>query len=170
MRIAEGTRNSGWISFATSYSLTLSSGDGGKQVNVNFKDWSGWSSTLYTATLKLDATPPSSAVLSLPKIVKATPIEVRWNGDDPTFGTAGLFYTVQYRIGTMGAWITWPQDTPLTSALFSESLIDGDMIYFRVQAKDQAGNVEEWPAGDGDAFTTYVQPPVTNIFLPLIKR
>jgi hypothetical protein len=78
---------------------------------------------------------------------------------------------VQYRVGSGGAWTDWLSDTSLTQETFSPfdpvPLIGEQTYYFRCRARDNAGNVEPYPAGDGDTQTTV---HLRRILLPLIKR
>lgn len=99
-----------------------------------------------------DITPPQSKVNTLPQYSRANNILVQWSGADT--GPASLTgYDVQYRIGAAGTWTGWLTGTLATSMAFSGT--PGDTVYFRCRAKDEAGNVEAWPASaNGDTSTT----------------
>lgn len=84
---------------------------------------------------------------------------VQWGGTDP--GGAGLkSYDVQYRVNQNGAWVNWLQNTTQTSATFNGA--SGSTFYFRVRARDNAFNTEDYPAGNGDAWTTVDTTPPTS--------
>ena len=95
---------------------------------------------------------------------------VSWSGSDSLSGIAS--YDVQYREGGIGAWTDWLVGTSATSATFGPSspvLVQRDeTYYFRVRARDHAGNLEAYPGGDGDT-STYVKD-ITLIYLPLVLR
>lgn len=115
--------------------------------------------------IKLDRTPPSSHVNPLPATQVNTTFTVSWTAEDPI---AGLDYCeIQYRDGAGGTWTDWKTDTCNTSAEFTGQ--QGHTYYFRSRATDLAGNVEAYPSGDGDTFTTVVELH-HHIFLPLILK
>jgi predicted phage tail protein len=72
-------------------------------------------------------------------------------------------------VGSGGVWTDWLAGTTATSATFGPvdpvHLVDGTTYYFRCRAVDHAGNVEAYPGGDGDAWTTV---HFYSTFLPLI--
>jgi len=99
----------------------------------------------------MDISPPQSQVGTLPPYERATGFLVQWSGkDDGLSGLAG--YDVQYRLGSSGVWVDWQTGTTATSATFSET--PAATVYFRSRAQDNAGNLEDWPPGDGDTSTT----------------
>jgi uncharacterized repeat protein (TIGR01451 family) len=103
-----------------------------------------------------DCLPPSARVDPLPPWVGATTFGVSWSGDDVWTGVAG--YDVQVRDGFQGVWTDWLTDFSGTSAGFTG--VHGHTYFFRVRARDQAGNLgtygdPEW----GDAFTTVLTEP-----------
>lgn len=107
-----------------------------------------------------DSTPPVSRVAALNAIYEATGFTVSWSGED--FDDAGATTTasgiasfdLQYKINA-GAWQNWINATTSTSASFSLAMADGQTAYFRSRARDNEGNLENWPANEGgDAGTT----------------
>ena len=62
-------------------------------------------------------------------------------------------------------------DTPATAGTFGPlepvPLEDGQTYYFRCRARDTAGNLGVYAAGDGDTWTTLYKEAV---YLPLITR
>ncbi len=112
--------------------------------------WPDWQST--------DVAAPSSQVTGLPAWSGAT-FTVQWSGADN--GPAGLkSYDVQVRDGPGGPWTDWLLDTAQIAATFTGQ--DGHTYYFRCRARDFAYNLEPYPEGDGDAFTTVDTSPPTS--------
>jgi len=147
----------GWEPFVPKKTITLPPGDGLKYVKVQYSDRAGNRSDWYYDTIILDTTPPTSTVSALPAIQMASSFAVGWSGTDSPIDVAK--FDVQYKDATLmqgtgssdPAWTDWYSDTTLSSALFTGEY--GHTYYFRTRAKDIAGNVEEYPAGAGDAYT-----------------
>ena len=103
-----------------------------------------------------DCTPPTSSVDPLPPWVETPAFTVTWAGQDAWSGIAA--YDVQVRDGYEGGWTGWLTGTTATSGTFTG--IHGHTYFFRVRARDQAGNQE--PFGDaewGQTFTTVLTDP-----------
>ena len=81
-------------------------------------------------------------------------------------------YDVQYREGSAGLWADWLVGATATSATFGPSnpiaVQRDETYYFRVRARDNAGNLEANPGGDGDT-NTYVEE-VFPVYLPVVPR
>lgn len=97
----------------------------------------------------LDRTPPASAVNTLSATQQENTFLVTWSGSDNLSGVAS--YDVQYRDGATGTWSDWQSGTSATSAYFTGQ--DRHSYYFRARARDNAGNLEAYPSGDGDTHT-----------------
>lgn len=114
----------------------------------------------------IDVTAPDTAIIGVEQ--QANILLVTWGGTDSTSGITT--YDVQYRIGPEGEWTDWLVDTSLTSAQFGPtspvSLEYGQTIYFRVRARDAAGNVELYPDGDGDQWIVFQ----AKVYLPNLFR
>ncbi len=157
----DGSSWSDWESYNTSMAWTLSTGDGTKTAYVQYKDNAGNVST-YTDTIILDTASPSSSVASLPTYQSALSFLVSWSGSDTTSGVAS--YDVQFRDGTGVSWEDWQTSPMATSTAFVGE--EGHTYYFQSRARDNAGNVEDYPGGDGDTHTTVdVTPPSGSILV-----
>ncbi|MEW5985988.1 MAG: hypothetical protein AB1791_05090 [Chloroflexota bacterium] len=97
---------------------------------------------------------PSSSVNALPA-ESPGPIPVTWSGSDS--GSSGIdSYDVQVKVGSSGAWTDWLLTTTATSGSYSG--VGGSTYYFRSRARDNAYNLEAYPAGH-DTFTTVENDP-----------
>lgn len=135
-----------WVD-AYIYGLDVSDGSSYMLVDAGYDWWPDWQPT--------EIVPPQTQVGGLPQW-SASEFLVTWGGWDP--GGAGLrSYDVQYREGVDGVWTDWLLDTTQTGGTFSG--VDGQTYYFRCRARDYAYNVEPYPDGDGDAWTTVDSSP-----------
>jgi len=95
----------------------------------------------------VDLTAPASSVNTLPAEETTAIFAVSWAGTDVTSGIE--YYDIQVGDG-QGAWGDWLTGTTLTSSDFTG--LDGHAYHFRSRARDNAGNVEAFPA-EADAHT-----------------
>ncbi len=99
----------------------------------------------------LDSQPPVSQIEALPFYTRANAFLVSWQGKD--FGLSGLLNIgVQYKQLSSETWMDWILLAFSGSEVFSGN--PGETYYFRSQALDNADNIEPWPSGEGDTFTT----------------
>ncbi len=105
----------------------------------------------------IDLSPPASTVNS-PTNAATPQFLVTWSGVDATSGIAS--YDLQYRDGELGTWIDWVTSTTQTSRQFNGQ--PGHTYYFQSRARDKAGNLEDYPDGDGDTHTTTPQYALTG--------
>ena len=99
----------------------------------------------------IDRTTPSSTVNPLNPVTFETVFQVGWTGG--TDNASGIrWYDVQYRDGDRGTWVDWQTNVSSTVAIFNGQ--PGHKYYFHTRALDNAGNLEDYPAGNGDTFTT----------------
>jgi uncharacterized repeat protein (TIGR01451 family) len=122
------------------------------RLSGNGADWNpSWES--------MDLQVPTSIMQPLPAESPAE-FEVRWSGFDA--GPSGIAnFDVQLRVGATGAWTDWLMATPSGFASYRDT--GGRTVYFRARARDNAGNVEAWPAGYDIRTTIESRPPVTAI-------
>ena len=77
-----------------------------------------------------------------------------WQGYDPAPGSGLTTYEVQVRDGYDAAWQTWFARTTQTRATFSGER--GHTYFFRVAARDLAGNRQPFTSGDTRAMVETV--------------
>ncbi len=109
-----------------------------------------------------DRLAPTSSMEALPGL-SPSPFTVRWSGADA--GISGLAnFDLQVRDGVDAGWVPWLMDTTWTSAEWRG--VGGHTYFFRVRARDRAGNEEPWPP-DWDAGTTVEALPPQSQMLPV---
>jgi Tol biopolymer transport system component len=103
----------------------------------------------------LDNVTPASTIQALPATSPGDFI-VSWSGSD-SGGSELKNFDIQMRDGVGGLWTNWILASTASSAAFPG--IGGHVYYFRIRGRDNASNVESWPA-DYDASTMVEnQPP-----------
>ena len=106
-----------------------------------------------------DAVPPTSSLTSQPYLTGGT-INLNWSGSD-TGGSGLRGFDVQIKDGASSAWTDWYHGTILTSGWYHAT--GGHTYFFRVRARDNAYNVEPWPADYQATISTEWLPPVTAV-------
>jgi hypothetical protein len=163
----DGTAWSAWEPFSSSKSWTLPSGDGTKTVYAQFRNTVGLTATLSDSII-LDTAPPTTSASS-PASSESTAFTVSWSGSDGSSGIAD--YDVQYRVGSGGSWTNWRTGTTDTSDVFGPTapvtVARDQTYYFRVRARDHAGNVSGYSGGNGDTQTLV---ELFDVFIPLVIR
>jgi hypothetical protein len=151
--------NSSWtrlLSNTPQTSFQYSGTDGGnyqfrvQASNNNGASFGPWSTSVGT---NVDITPPTSSMNALPDYTTATSFWVSWSGSDSGSGVST--YNVEYQVGS-GAWQTLINNTPQTSFYFQNA--QTAKYGFRVQAVDNAGIVQAWPASAQASTTVLVNP------------
>jgi hypothetical protein len=117
--------------------LTLYQQGTNRQVRLRLRDAWGRSETVVTGTVAIDRAAPSSSMTALPAQSQPS-FTLRWQSSDNLSGVAA--YDVQARAGSSGAWADLLTNTQATTTTFSGT--SGTTYYFRVRARDHAGNVE----------------------------
>ncbi|MFL5805200.1 MAG: hypothetical protein ACJ8CR_26100 [Roseiflexaceae bacterium] len=160
MYLSDGVMSSGWISYTTSAAWALAGGDGNKTITARFRDAAGNVSALATAAIVLDTLPPSATVSPLSSYQVSPTFPITVSGTDATSSVAS--YDVEFRDGVSGAWTGWLTGTTVTTASFTG--LDGHTYSFRARARDNAGNISGYSAGDTQT-TVDATPPATDRFL-----
>jgi hypothetical protein len=85
-------------------------------------------------------------------VISESAFQVTWGGSDDRSGIR--WYDVQYRDGNRpeSSWVDWITNQTAISSIFIGQ--PGHTYYFRSRSLDVAGNLEDWPSGDGDANVT----------------
>ncbi len=99
----------------------------------------------------IDRVPPTASVTALPATTTDTTFTVTWSGSDADAGIE--WYNLQYRDGNdpNATWVNWQTNTTAIAALFTGE--PGHTYYFRAQAMDNATNLSNYAAGNGDTYT-----------------
>ena len=156
--------NGGWTRLLTntpqtSYQYTGANGSNyqfrAQASNNNGASFGPWSSIVSTS---IDTTPPTSSMNPLPNPTTTTAFWVYWSGSDSGSGVAS--YNLQYQLNG-GTWVTLISNTPQTS--FYVQNAQTGVYGFRVQAVDNAGNVEPWPSS-AEASTSVLVNPLAVIY------
>jgi hypothetical protein len=156
----DGTNWSTWESYATNKSWTLATGDGSKTVYASLKDNAANISRMTSASIVLDTQPPNAGVNLLSAYQASLTFNVAWSGTDTTSGVAS--YDVQYLDCADGTWTDWQTATAAISASFTGQ--DAHTYSFRARARDYAGNVGSYSAGD----TQTTVDVTSELFLPVV--
>jgi hypothetical protein len=136
-----------WLVATTATSAVYSSATYGDSVGFRVRgrdvvgNQSDYSTPAYTEIT--DADPPDEVQVKALPAAQAAPFEVRWSGADAC-GQVDLF-DVEVRVGATGTWEAWQTSTNTTSAVFAPASPQyGQTYYFRVRARDEAGNWSDW--------------------------
>jgi hypothetical protein len=124
-----------WVTYAASYSVSLTSGDGVKTVQVQYRDRAGNTSALPMAwdTIQLDTTGPNPGVVSItPNPTSSTSVTLTLNPTDPA-GISMMRITGDITGG--GSWVSYTG----SSVNVTLSGTDG-MRTVRVEYQDGLGN------------------------------
>jgi hypothetical protein len=133
---------------------------------VSFGPWSGATGTT------VDTVAPTGTLNPLPvppQFTTSTSFWVSWSGTDNAGGSGVATYNVQYQIDG-GAWQNLIQNTPQTS-FYVQNAQTGQTWGFRIQAVDNAGNVQAW-ANSAQVQTTIFANPIAIVqnFNPTILQ
>jgi subtilisin family serine protease len=116
-------------------------------------------------TFHAQAAPPSSAVEPLATYQTTLTFTVSWSGESAT--SEVITYNLQVQDGIPSTWSDWLTETTALSATFAGQ--DGHTYYFRSQATDADGLIEDWPP-DPDTLTTVDITPPSSAVDPLDDR
>ncbi|MBU2415930.1 thermonuclease family protein, partial [Patescibacteria group bacterium] len=116
-------------------------------------DQSGNKSVAITHSWLVDTIAPTSTINNLEQEYATSSFLVSWTGEDVIASStassteiSGLAnYDLEYKIATgTEEWINWISATTSTSAAFNITVENNQNIYFKIRARDNAGNVGEW--------------------------
>ena len=129
--------------------------DEGKHVvRISSTDIAGNAEPPHLLNLSLDSQPPGAQFNALDRYQAKPSFEVKWQGADPVPGSGLTTYEIQVRDGYLESWRTWLANTTQTYATFSGER--GHMYFFRIAARDLAGNRQPFTAGDTRAMVETV--------------
>jgi len=140
------------VSYATTTSWNLLTGDGNKTVYVQFEDQAENWSLAFSDTVYLDMTPPVSQISS-PEYASGDSLTLTWNVNDGD--GSGVQETTFLSKRLAGA--NWNRElltVPPGDFEFSDFSGDGD-YYFALVSTDNLDNVEPDPADVGDQRVTH---------------
>lgn len=104
----------------------------------------------WQAGITVESEPPVSTINPLNPYERMDPF-VSWYAHDPG-GSGVASYDVQIRLGEDGGWQDWRMGTSMN--WWHPETETGQTYYFRVRARDKAGNEETWSEGDGNTWAT----------------
>ncbi|MGD0844232.1 MAG: hypothetical protein ABSA06_07660 [Geobacteraceae bacterium] len=133
-----------WITYATSKAWTLAAGDGPKTVNILFKDKNGNTTApadaYHSNSIILDTKPPTNGTLQISNTFNLT-----WSGFADVANGSGLKdYILVRSTSSYPACSASPiNTTDPTATAFDDSTttVVGKTYYYRVCARDNAGNI-----------------------------
>ncbi len=102
----------------------------------------------------LDSRAPVAQLGALARYQVKPSFEVSWQGQDPAPGSGLLTFDVEVRDGYVDAWRTWLTRTTQTHTTYSGER--GHTYFFRVAARDVAGNRQPFTTGDTQAMVETV--------------
>lgn len=149
---ASGVKETQWQvddgAWTTGVAFTVDT-DGQHIVRVASRDNAGNIEASHVYVVNIDRQPPVVRMGALEPHQSTTSFAVSWSGEDPAGGSGLVAYDVQVRDGYGAGWQDWLTDTTATSATYQGQR--GHTYFFRLRARDQAGNVA--PFTDGGAYT-----------------
>ena len=147
----------------------LADGDGLKNAYLWLKYGEDKIADMASSSIVLDTSAPIAAIGGLEEQYDNSGFAVNWSGQDEASSTiaSGLAdFDVQYRINN-NEWQDWISAATSTGAIFNIAVDAGGSIYFRVRARDNAGNTGEW---SGEAETKIADAPAEPPAAPVIPN
>jgi len=120
--------------------------DGQHVVRISSTDIAGNVEPAHVFAVNVDHEAPTASLNPLYHYQSTLSFDVSWQGTDPTPGSGLAAFDVQVRDGYTGDWQNWQSNTTATTATYSGQR--GHTYFFRVAARDQAGNRQPFTAGD----------------------
>ncbi len=130
--------------------------EGENNFAVKGADEIGNESEIASTSWITDFSAPTSTVLDLEPKYYVPGFKVKWAGDDSSEASSSgiIAYDVQYKIGD-GDWQDWLSASN-TDAYFDIDVPAKSKIYFRVRAKDKAGNLGDWSNESETSFDSEI--------------
>ncbi len=120
--------------------------EGSHIVRIASRDVAGNVEPAQMFYVNIDSRPPVAKFAMLSRYQSAPSFTVTWQGADPQPGSGLTTYDIQVRDGYQASWQNWLTRTTQTSATYTG--VRGHTYFFRVAARDLAGNQQSWTAGD----------------------
>ena len=128
--------------------------EGAHVVRIASTDIAGNIEPAHVFNVALDSQAPVAQLGALARYQVKPSFEVSWQGQDPAPGSGLMTYDVEVRDGYVDAWRTWLARTTQTHATYSGER--GHTYFFRVAARDVAGNRQPFTTGDTHAMVETV--------------
>jgi hypothetical protein len=114
---------------------------------VKAVDAAGNTSVVASTTWLVDLTAPTVNFVPLDAEYASSSIPVYWMGEDAVASSTEVSgmatFDLEYRINAED-WQAWFSGILATSSVFDKTATSGDELYFRLRARDRAGNVSAW--------------------------
>jgi hypothetical protein len=120
--------------------------EGTHVVRIASTDIAGNTEPAHVFNISLDTQAPVAQFDFLARHQGKPSFEVSWEGQDPAPGSGLMTYDVEVRDGNVDAWRPWLTRTTQTHATFNGER--GHTYFFRVSARDVAGNRQPFTTGD----------------------
>jgi len=143
--------------------------DGEWYFHIVLKDKAGNIGTeAFHYKFKVETNPPEVKIKELPEFVNSESFEVEWDAEDKESGV--FVFTVEYKEGDKGKWKLWLKETKERKAVFKGE--DAITYYFRIKARDNAGNWSDYYENNSIKTTIDVSPPsaITQIVARPLKE
>ncbi len=115
----------------------------------------------------IETNPPEVMMHELKLFQNTETFEVVWSGEDKESGVHS--FDLEYKEGEKGKWKLWLKETKAKNSIFKGE--DGITYYFRVRARDNAGNWSEYFEQDSIKTTVDISPPeqITQLVAKPVK-
>jgi len=130
--------------------------DGEWYFHIVLKDQAGNTGTKASHyKFKIETNPPEAHIEDLPEFMATDSFDVKWSGFDKESGVN--CFTIEYKEGEKGKWKPWLIETKANSGIFKGE--DGITYYFRIKARDNAGNWSDFFEDEKIKTTIDISPP-----------
>jgi hypothetical protein len=139
-----------WLQTAGASTSTGGLAEGAHKLSLYGVDSLGFQGATIEANWLVDLLPPSAHLDELPSTASledyaANGLNITFGGSDQNMpGGSGVFsYDVEYATSA-GEWQQWNQGLEQGYAVFGQQMTEGQIVDFRVRARDAAGNLGDW--------------------------